>query len=118
MKTLVIGASENTSRYSNIAINMLAEYKHEVVGIGSKAGNVAGVEFGTEQVPFSDIDTVTMYVGPQNQEKVIPYVLDLKPRRIIFNPGTENQTFANAAEKQGIEVVEACTLVMLRTGQF
>jgi predicted CoA-binding protein len=118
MKTLVIGASENTSRYSNIAINMLAEYKHEVVGIGSKAGNVAGVEFGTEQVPFSDIDTVTIYVGPQNQENVIPYVLDLKPRRIIFNPGTENQTFAQQAEKQGIEVVEACTLVMLRTGQF
>lgn len=118
MKTLVIGASENPSRYSNIAINMLTEYKHEVVGIGAKAGNVAGVEFGTEQIPFSDVDTVTMYVGPQNQEKVIPYVLDLKPRRIIFNPGTENSSFAKQAEEQGIEVVEACTLVMLRTGQF
>jgi predicted CoA-binding protein len=118
MKTLVIGASENASRYSNIAINMLSEFNHEVVGIGSKAGTVAGVNFGTEQIPFSDIDTVTMYVGPQNQANIIPYVLDLKPRRIIFNPGTENKSFATLAQNQGIEVIEACTLVMLRTNQF
>ncbi|WP_027418408.1 CoA-binding protein [Crocinitomix catalasitica] len=118
MRVLVIGASEKKDRYANMAINDLLTYKHDVFAIGSRKGNVEGVNIETEHVAFEEIDTVTMYVGPQNQTGFYDYILSLKPRRVIFNPGTENSVFENLLEKSNIETIQACTLVMLRTNQF
>ena len=117
-KTLVIGASENPSRYSFLAINKLKANGHEVVAIGLKNSEVAGVRIRTENELFTDIDTVTLYINPKIQEKYLAYVIGLKPKRIIFNPGTENESFETLAKDNGIEALEACTLVMLSTGQF
>ena len=117
-KTLVLGASCNPSRYSYVAINRLTGMKHPVVGIGKKKGTVAGVEIETEQQPIEDVDTVTLYLSAANQQPYYDYILGLNPKRIIFNPGAENEELASLAEKKGIEPVEACTLVMLATGQY
>jgi predicted CoA-binding protein len=117
-KTLVIGASENPARYSNLAINMLLEYGHPVVAIGNRNGVVAGVSFDKEKHLFTDIDTVTLYLNPGRQEDYYDYILSLNPKRIIFNPGTENSFFEKLAGEKGIGTLEACTLVLLRTGQY
>jgi uncharacterized protein len=116
-RTLVIGASENPDRYSNIAINMLRDYKHAVVAVGNKTGKVRDVQIDRE-MPSSDIHTVTLYVSAKNQDDFIAPILALKPERVIFNPGTENPEFEELLNSQGIEPIEACTLVMLRTGQY
>jgi hypothetical protein len=117
-KTLVIGASENPMRYSNMAINNLRRNHIEVVAIGNKEGTVADVSFNKEMPALNDIHTVTLYVNPANQIPFVDYILSLKPKRVIFNPGTENDAFENQLSQQGIEVLEACTLVMLNTGQY
>ena len=117
-KTLVIGASEKTERYSNKAIHMLRKYNHEVVAIGNKAGMVQDISFGTEKTTFENIDTVTLYIGEKHQPEYYDYILSLHPNRIIFNPGTENDEFVHLAKAQHIECLEACTLVMLSTGQY
>lgn len=117
-KTLVIGASENPERYSNKAIHALLNHGHEVVAIGLRTGEVAGVPFNAEKKVFNDIDTVTLYVGPQNQPEYYDYVIGLKPRRVIFNPGTENPEFIQKLKAAGIYPEVACTLVLLATGQF
>ncbi len=116
--TLVIGASENPERYSNKAISRLKHYGHSIAAIGNKDGNVEGVSFSREKKPFDGIDTVTLYVGVPHQAEYIDYVLSLKPKRIIFNPGTENDEFEARAREQGIQTMEACTLVLLGTGQY
>ncbi len=117
-KTLVIGASTDPSRYSYLAANRLLNHKHEIELLGIKEGLVAGKEINTEKEKFEDIDTVTLYVNPQRQSEYFDYVADLKPRRVIFNPGTENPVFEDFLTEKGIEPVEACTLVMLATGQY
>jgi len=117
-KTLVIGASENADRYSNKAIKALVSHGHEVVAIGLRKGEVAGVSFDTEKKAFENIDTVTLYVGPQNQPEYYQYILNLKPRRVIFNPGTENPEFISQLKAFGIYPEIACTLVLLATGQY
>ncbi|OFX57162.1 MAG: CoA-binding protein [Bacteroidetes bacterium GWB2_41_8] len=117
-KTLVIGASEKPERYSYKAIKALRSHNHEVVALGLKSGNVDGVQFHTEKVQFENVDTVTMYVGPQNQPEYYSYIIGLKPRRVIFNPGTENPAFISKLEEAGIYSEIACTLVLLATGQF
>lgn len=119
-KTVVVGASTNPSRYAYMAANMLKEYGHEVVPVGIKKGEVAGESILQlkENPTIKDVDTVTLYVGPQNQEAWYHFILGLQPKRIIFNPGTENSTFEKKASEAGIEVVEGCTLVMLRSRQF
>jgi uncharacterized protein len=117
-KTLVIGASENPDRYSNKAIKELVWHNHEVVAIGLRAGEVAGVSFDSEKKAFENVDTVTLYVGPQNQPEYYNYVLGLKPQRVIFNPGTENTEFIKRLESAGIYPEIACTLVLLATGQY
>ena len=117
-KTLVLGASENPSRYSNMAILKLRNYKHNVVAIGRQAGKVNDVEIGTQPVKTDDIDTVTLYLNPAHQKPYYDYIISLKPRRIIFNPGTENEELERLAAKEGIDILEACTLVMLGTGQY
>jgi predicted CoA-binding protein len=117
-KTLVVGASENPERYSNKAIRALLTHQHEVVALGLKKGNVHGVEFHTEKEAFEDIDTVTLYVGPQNQPGYYDYIIGLKPRRVIFNPGTENPEFISKLKSAGIYPEIACTLVLLATDQY
>ena len=118
MKTLVIGASENPERYSNKAIRSLVNHNEEVVAIGLKKGNVAGIPFDADKKVFDDIDTVTLYVGPKNQAEYYEYILGLKPRRVIFNPGTENPEFIDKLSAAGIYTEIACTLVLLSTGQY
>ena len=117
-KTLVLGASDNPSRYSNVAIKRLRNAGHPVVAIGRKSTMVADVPVGTEKTSFTDIDTVTLYLNPGNQVAYYDYILSLSPRRIIFNPGTENDTLAEMARTRNIEPVEACTLVLLSTNQY
>ncbi len=119
-KTLVVGASPNPGRYAYLAANMLTEYDHEVVPIGIKKGTVAGKEIlDIRQKPeIANIDTITLYIGPQHQGEWYDYLLGLRPKRIIFNPGTENEVFRNLAEAKGIETTEACTLVLLRSRQY
>jgi predicted CoA-binding protein len=117
-RTLVIGASEKPERYSNKAIRRLRENGHEVIALGSRPGQVEDVVFETEKKKFDGLDTVTLYVGPQNQNDLIDYVISLKPNRVIFNPGTENPEFEKKLKKEGIRPEEACTLVLLATGQF
>lgn len=117
-KTMVLGASSNPNRYSYLAIDKLQRYNHPVVAIGRKAVNVLGVDVKTTTDNYDDIDTVTIYLNPQNQKQYYNYILSLKPRRIIFNPGAENDELSQMAEAQGIQPLEACTLVMLSTGQF
>ena len=117
-KTLVLGASEKPERYSNMAIQTLLEKGHPVVAIGHKQGSVCGVPIETSQNTYEGVDTVTMYLGAANQQPYYEYILSLHPKRIIFNPGAENDELAQLAESNGIDVWEACTLVMLRTGQY
>jgi uncharacterized protein len=117
-KTLVLGASENPDRYSNRAILRLLEKGEEVVAIGKKAGSVKGVKIETEPLQSDDIETVTLYLNPTNQVPYYDYILSLNPKRIIFNPGTENDDLERMAARLGINVLESCTLVMLSTGQY
>ena len=117
-KTLVLGASDNPERYSYLAINRLLQNGHPVTGIGRKKTTVNGVEIGTEKKPISDIDTVTIYLSPANQQEYYDYIVSLKPKRIIFNPGAENAALEAIARTNNIEPVQACTLVLLSTGQF
>lgn len=118
-KTLVIGASENPDRYANKAANLLQKHKHEVVLFGKAGGQINGVEI-QKNLPTSidQLDTITLYINPTHQGAVIQDLLALKPKRIIFNPGTENPSFEAEANKLGIKTENACTLVLLNLGQY
>ena len=116
--TLVLGASLKPQRASNQAIHRLVERGFPVVAVGLREGEVAGVSIQKGQPELDNIDTVTLYLGPQNQEAIYEYVENLQPRRIIFNPGTENPVFYQRAKAKGIEVEVACTLVLLSLGQY
>ena len=116
--TLVLGASENPERYSYKAIKMLRSHGHPVVAVGQKAGRVADVDFDLQIPAGLQPDTVKLYINPAIQKEYYDKVLALKPRRVIFNPGTENGEFEALVQKNGIEPVEACTLVLLSTNQF
>lgn len=117
-KTLVLGASTNPSRYSYLAMNRLWVHNHPVVAVGLREGKVGNINIETGQPKFEDVDTVTLYLNPTNQKRYYDYILSLKPKRIIFNPGTENHELEEMARKNGIRPMEACTLVMLGTGQY
>jgi predicted CoA-binding protein len=117
-KTLVLGASENPSRYSYLALQRLQSHQHPVVAIGKRKGFVGNVTIETEKKEWEDVDTVTLYLNPMHQEQYYDYIISLKPKRIIFNPGAENDELAKIAASKGIKPLEACTLVMLATGQF
>lgn len=117
-KTLVIGASTNQSRYAYMAIQKLTAYGHPVVAIGKKEGEVSGVKFTTEKVMFDDIDTITLYLNESNQKSYYDYILDLKPKRVLFNPGTENEELQKLLTKNNISFEEACTLVLLSIGKY
>jgi predicted CoA-binding protein len=117
-KTLILGASENPSRYSHIAINRLRTLGHPVLAIGKRTGKVGDVDISTGKEAYEGVDTVSLYLSPTNQKEYYDYILSLKPRRVIFNPGAENDELYELAETNGIQPLEACTLVMLGTGQY
>lgn len=117
-KTVVIGASENTDRYSNRAVRSLVHHNEPVIAVGLRHGKIGEVEILTGFPKLEDVETVTLYVGPQNQPSWYDYILSLKPKRIIFNPGTENPELEKLCAEAGIETVEACTLVMLSVGTY
>ena len=117
-KTLVIGASENTDRYSNKAIHRLREKGHPVLAIGSKVGKVVDVAIITDHPDWKDIHTVTLYLNPKIQQPYYDYIIGLKPKRLIFNPGAENVALEQLALAHGIEPINACTLVMLSIGNY
>jgi predicted CoA-binding protein len=117
-KTLVLGATPDTSRYAYLASNRLVSRGHTIVNVGIKTGEVAGVPIEKPETIHQDIDTVTLYVGPQNQPSLYNYILDTNPKRIIFNPGTENSELRRMANEKGIETEYACTLVLLSIGDY
>jgi predicted CoA-binding protein len=117
-KTLVLGASLNPERYSNLAIHRLHEHNVPVVAVGRRPGTVDGVDILTGMPQLSDIHTITLYLNRINQKPFEEYILQLNPKRIIFNPGAENSEFREKAKAKGIEVEEACTLVKLSIGTF
>jgi predicted CoA-binding protein len=116
--TVVLGASPDPSRYSYLAVSRLAAKGHPVVAIGKRDGQIGSVPITKEHPQPDHVDTVTLYMNPKVQEEYYDYILGLNPKRIIFNPGTENDELANMAESKGIEAMEACTLVLLSTGQY
>lgn len=117
-KTLVLGASSNPSRYSYLAVQRLRAHDHPVVAIGRRIGHVADVDIAKEKSQESEVDTITLYLNPKNQVEYYDYILNLHPKRIIFNPGTENDELIQKAKENNIKPVIACTLVMLSTGQY
>jgi predicted CoA-binding protein len=116
--TLVLGASVNAARYSNMAIKNLIENKHNVIALGNKTGNVNTVKIETKKIQFDHIDTITLYINPAHQKEYYDYIFSLNPKRIIFNPGTENEVLMQLAQQKGIATIEACTLVLLNTQQY
>ncbi|MBT8326037.1 MAG: CoA-binding protein [Winogradskyella sp.] len=117
-KTLVFGASTNPSRYSYLAIERLVANGHEVKAFGIREGEVHGVKIDTDLKPYADIDTITLYINPTRQKDYYDYLVSLQPKRIIFNPGTENPEFFQRLQNQNIYYEVACNLVMLSTNQY
>ncbi len=117
-KTLVLGATPDESRYANLAANRLVRNGHPIVNVGLKTGQVAGVPIEKPETIHTDIDTITLYIGPQHQVELYNYILGTSPKRIIFNPGTENSELRRMANEKGIETEYACTLVLLSIGQY
>jgi len=117
-KTLIIGATPNPGRYAYIAANMLTAKGHNIINVGIKKGAVAGVEIEEPGTLHDDIHTITLYIGPQLQPQYYDYILKTNPKRVVFNPGTENRELVLLLKENAIEPVMACTLVMLSTGQY
>ncbi|HLV46523.1 MAG TPA: CoA-binding protein [Flavobacterium sp.] len=117
-QTLVIGASVKPDRYAYKAIKKLLAHQHKVVAISNRAGQVDEVVFHTDLPKFEDIDTVTLYLNPMRQKDYYNYIVSLQPRRVIFNPGTENPELQEILRKNNIDFEEACTLVLLATNQY
>ena len=117
-KTLVMGASTNPGRYSYKAIKMLQRYGHPVVAVGKKADELDGLKIEKEHIEFDGIDTVTLYLNPMNQRQYYDYIIGLNPKRVIFNPGTENPELYTLLRQNNIEVEVGCTLVMLSVNHY
>ena len=116
--TLIVGASDNPNRYAYLAADSLIRHKYKIELIGKRAKRVFGKTIETDRKHYENIDTVTLYVGPHNQTELYDYIVSLKPRRVIFNPGTENEEFMRILRENEIDVEVACTLVMLHTRQY
>ena len=117
-KTLVLGASTKPDRYAFKAINKLVEKGHTVLAIGQNTGEVAGVKIYTKAIPVKNIDTVTLYLNPTRQREYYNYIIEAQPKRVVFNPGTENPEFYQLLELNNIKSEVACTLVLLATNQY
>ncbi len=117
-KVIVLGASTNPDRASYIAVQRLKAAGYEVFPIGTSKGEIHGIEMINEPLSLEHVDTITLYLNPERQKEYYNYLLSLKPRRIIFNPGTENPEFVQLANQNNIEVEVACTLVLLATNSY
>ncbi len=117
-KTVVIGASDDRARYSYKATVALQRNHHAVIPVGVQDGEINGIKIITGKTDIADVDTVTLYVNPKNQAYWYDYIIGLKPKRVIFNPGTENSEFEKLLNQNNIETLEACTLVMLSVGNY
>ena len=117
-RTLVIGATPKPERYAYIATEMLLDHGHEVIPYGIKKGKIGELTILNEWPTDAEIDTITLYINPRIQEGFYDRILAIAPKRIIFNPGTENATLAKMANAQNIKTMDACTLVLLRTDQY
>lgn len=119
-KTVIVGSSASRHGYAAMAFDRLVQQGHEVVLLGKRAATFEGHEIlDINTKPFIDeVDTVTLYINPTNQQPWYEYLIGLKPKRIIFNPGTENDTLKKLAEEKGIETEYGCTLVMLSIGVY
>ena len=117
-KTLVLGASEKPQRYSYKAVKLLTQYNHELIALGLRNGKIDDINIETEKKDFHNIHTITLYINPERQKDYYRYIIGLKPQRIIFNPGTENNELAKIAEENNIEVIFNCTLIMLNSNDF
>ena len=117
-KTLVLGATTNPARYGFIATSRLKMYGYEVVPVGIREGDIEGIDILLGKPEVEGVDTITLYLNPKRQEEYYEYILSLKPKRIIFNPGTENPELIKIAQERGIETEIACTLVMLSVGNY
>ena len=117
-KTLVLGASTKPDRYAFKAVTMLVDKGNSVLAVGQNAGEVAGVKIQTKAIPLKNIDTVTLYLNPTRQRDYYNYIVEAKPKRVIFNPGTENPEFYQLLKLNDIKVEVACTLVLLTTNQY
>lgn len=116
--TVILGASPKSDRYSYMATVKLKAHGHMVYPIGIRAGSIDGIEIITKKPLLEGVDTVTMYLSAMNQKEWYSYIFSLNPKRIIFNPGAENDELEKLAESKGIECVNACTLVMLSIGNY
>lgn len=116
--TIVLGASNNSNRYSYLAVERLKQYNHKVYPVGIKKGEAAGIKIINDNPDLIDIHTITIYLNSQRQKEYYDYILKLKPKRVIFNPGAENQELKQILKKNNIETVENCTLVMLSNNLF
>lgn len=117
-KTLILGATTKSDRYAFMAIHKLVEKGHTVLAIGQNTGEVAGVKIQTKTIPAKNIDTVTLYLNPTRQREYYNYIIEAQPKRVIFNPGTENPEFYQLLELNNIKSELACTLVLLRTNLY
>lgn len=117
-KTLVLGATTKSDRYAFKAISMLVDKGHSVLAIGQNAGEVAGIKIQTKAIPLKNIDTVTLYLNPVRQRDYYNYIVETQPKRVLFNPGTENPEFYQLLQLNNIKVEVACTLVLLATNQY
>jgi len=117
-KTLIIGASSNQERYSYMAAERLLAHGHDIELIGKRPDTIFDKTIYTQKKPFTDIDTITLYVSEKYQSEYYDYILSLQPKRVIFNPGTENPELELLLNNNNIQTEEACTLVMLGTGQY
>ncbi len=117
-KTVVLGASQNQERYSNMAVKKLVANNHPVTAIGNKEGIINDIKIIKENPVLNDVHTITLYLNPENQKPYYNYIFSLNPKRIIFNPGTENEELQKLATEKGIKTMEACTLVLLSTNQY
>ncbi|MEQ1553720.1 MAG: CoA-binding protein [Ferruginibacter sp.] len=117
-KIIVLGASENVDRYSNMAVKKLAAKKYNIIAVGNKIGKIENIKIVEELLPTHGVDTITLYLNAQNQKKYYRNIIAINPLRIIFNPGAENVELEELAYKNGIKTLHACTLVLLSTNQF
>jgi predicted CoA-binding protein len=117
-KSVVLGASDNPGRFSNKAVRSLLRNGYDPVAVGPRAGNIKEIEILTGRPEIEDVDTILLYLGPQRQAEWYDYVIGLKPKRVIFNPGTNNPEFREMLKEKGIETVEDCALIMLNSGAY
>lgn len=117
-KTLVLGATPNPARYAYLAVKKLQAYDHEVIPVGIRKGDIEGIPIQNGRPEISDVDTITLYLNPDHQRDYYDYIFSLHPKRLIFNPGTENPELMRLAREKGVEVEVACTLVMLSVGVY